>query len=319
MARKLNLHKQRELNLRGRSIARQDLVTEVNANPLATGNVEKDTINGVNNHGPTENSQSKMKNINDIVGITELQVETDDETAEEQCRDEEGEQSTPQENRVVNVISGNTESEGHVDSLLQLEEDDVIDELEYCKNAVICFIMGANPPGHVIEGFIRRIWTKFNIDKISFLPNGVFLVRFVSSEMKEKALNSGYFLFDNKPLIVKEWNENLEINKADIKTVPVWIQLHELPLKFWGKSLPNIVGIVGKFIKSDIATQERTKLGYARVMVEMQIDHSCPEWLNFKDEQGRVQRIEITYEWKPISCSVFNGMGHRGQECRRVK
>ncbi|KAL9230891.1 hypothetical protein vseg_006184 [Gypsophila vaccaria] len=200
-----------------------------------------------------------------------------------------------------------------------MEEDDVIDELEYWKNAVICFIMGANPPGHVIEGFIRRIWTKYNIDKISFLPNGVFLVRFASLEMKEKAINSGYFLFDNKPLIVKEWNENLEINKAEIKTVPVWVQLHELPLKFWGKSLPKIVGIIGKFIKSDTTTQERTKLGYARVMVEMQIDHPCPESLQFKDEQGRVQKVGMTYEWKPISCSVCNGMGHRGQDCRRVK
>ncbi|KAL9243904.1 hypothetical protein vseg_017741 [Gypsophila vaccaria] len=202
MARKSNLHKQRELNLRGRSIARQDPVTKVSANALATGNAEKRTMTGDTNHGPTENSQSKMKNINDIVGIMELQVESDDETAEEHCRDEEEKQSVPQENRVENESSGNTEEEGLDDSLLQLEEDDVIDELEYWKNAVICFIMGANPPGHVIEGFIRRIWTKFNIDKISFLPNGVFLVRFASLEMKEKALNSGYFLFDNKPLIV---------------------------------------------------------------------------------------------------------------------
>ncbi|KAL9233091.1 hypothetical protein vseg_008129 [Gypsophila vaccaria] len=137
--------------------------------------------------------------------------------------------------------------------------------------------------------------------------------------MKEKAINSGYFLFDNKPLIVREWNENLEINKTEIKTVPVWVQLQDLPLKFWGKSLPKIAGIIGKFIKCDNATEERSKLGYARVMVEMSVNHLCPECLQFKDEQGKVQKIEVTYEWKPISCSVCNGMGHRDQECRRAK
>ncbi|KAL9232918.1 hypothetical protein vseg_007979 [Gypsophila vaccaria] len=249
----------------------------------------------------------------------ELQVETDDETAEENCRNDKGEQSMPPENRVENAKTANDEMEVLDDSLLHLEEDDVSEELAYWRNAVICFIMGANPPGHVIEGFIRRIWTKFNIDKISFLPNGVFLVRSASIEMKDKALNSGYYLFDNKPLIVKEWNEKLEINKAEIKNVPIWIQLHDLPLQFWGKSLPKISGIVGKFIKSDNATKERTKLGFARVMVEMQIDHPCLDWIQFKDEQGKLQRINITYEWKPISCSVCNGMGHRNHECRKVK
>ncbi|KAL9230760.1 hypothetical protein vseg_006071 [Gypsophila vaccaria] len=319
MARKSNHHKQRELNLRGRSIARKESVPAQHEHIPTSVDTEDTETSVVTKHGPTENSQSKTKSLNEIVGIPELHVETDEETEDEKCRNDKGEQSMPPENRAENAKSVNEEMEVLEDSLLQLDEEDVSEELAYWRNAVICFIMGANPPGHVIEGFVRRIWTKFNIDKISFLPNGVFLVRFASLEMKDKALNSGYYLFDNKPLIVKEWNEKLEINKEEIKTAPIWIQLHDLPLKFWGKSLPKIVGLVGKFIKGDNATMERTKLGFARVMVEMQIDHPCPDWLHFKDEQGKLQRINITYEWKPVSCLACKGMGHRTHECRRVK
>ncbi|XP_074293298.1 uncharacterized protein LOC141620281 [Silene latifolia] len=170
--------------------------------------------------------------------------------------------------------------------MLQLEEEDVVEEVNLWSQAVVCFILGANPPWKIIEGFIRRIWTKFNIDKISFMHNGIFLVRFKTMEMKNKVLQSGYYMFDNKPLIVKEWVKDLEMKKEDVKTVPAWIRLHSLPLKFWGKGLPKIASLVGKYVKSDGATEERTRLGYARVMVEMEVDQKLPGKVEFKDEKG---------------------------------
>ncbi|KAL9247595.1 hypothetical protein vseg_021012 [Gypsophila vaccaria] len=196
------------------------------------------------------------------------------------------------------------------ETLLQLEQDDVIEEIEYWKSAVVCFILGANPPWEVFEGFIRRIWTKFNIDKISFMPNGIFLVRFKSIDMQERVLQSGYYLFDNKPLIVKAWTKDIELRKTTVQSVPVWVQLHDLPIKFWGKSLPKISGLLGKYIKIDSATEQRSKLGYARVMVEMEVEHKCPESIKFKDEVGVVQQVGVTYEWKPISCTICKAMGH---------
>ncbi|XP_074318079.1 uncharacterized protein LOC141654864 [Silene latifolia] len=196
------------------------------------------------------------------------------------------------------------------EEMLQLEQGDVEEEIEYWKQAVVCFILGANPPWEVVEGFIRRIWTRYNIDKISFMPNGIFLVRFKTMEMKEKVLASGHYLFDNKPMIVKSWEWDLEMNKEGVKCVPAWIRLHKLPLKFWGKGLPKIVGIVGKYVKSDTATEERTRLGFARVMVELVVDQDLPAEIAFKDEQGIVDHIEIEYEWKPIKCKKCQGMEH---------
>ncbi|KAL9227835.1 hypothetical protein vseg_003481 [Gypsophila vaccaria] len=197
--------------------------------------------------------------------------------------------------------------------------EDVQEEIAYWHNAVVCFILGANPPPSVIEGLIRRIWTRFNIDKLSFLPNGIFLVCFKSLEMKEQVLQAGHYLFDNKPMIVNPWSEELKLHKPEVKSVPVWIQLHGLPIKFWGKSLPKIAGLVGKFIKFDIATEQKTKLGYARTMVEMVVDHVCPDHIQFKDELGIVQTIGVTYEWKPITCSQCKGMGHSQEDCRKGK
>ncbi|KAL9241937.1 hypothetical protein vseg_015989 [Gypsophila vaccaria] len=135
--------------------------------------------------------------------------------------------------------------------------------------------------------------------------------------MKKKVLNAGYFLFDSKPMIVKEWTAEMEMKKTDVLSVPTWIQLHQLPLKFWGKSLPKIAGLVGKYIHSDSATEHKTKLGFARVLVEVEVDQQFPDHISFRDEVGQVMKIAVEYEWKPITCSKCHKMGHATEDCRK--
>ncbi|XP_074291698.1 uncharacterized protein LOC141618483 [Silene latifolia] len=121
--------------------------------------------------------------------------------------------------------------------------------------------------------------------------------------MKEKVLSSGHYLFDNKPMIVKAWSRDMEMTKDDVKSVLAWVQIHKLPLNFWGKGLPKIAGLIGKYAKCDAATQDRTRLGYARIA--------------FKDEKGIVIRVDIEYEWRPVKCKKFQGMGHEMEHCRK--
>ncbi|KAL9230875.1 hypothetical protein vseg_006168 [Gypsophila vaccaria] len=107
------------------------------------------------------------------------------------------------------------------------------------------------------------------------------------------------------------------MRKADVKSVPAWIQFHQLSLKFWGKSLPKITGIIRKYIKSDAGTEQRMKLGYARVMVELVVDHKCPEKVSFKDEMGEVIQVGVDYKWKPITCANCRAMGHQQEHYRK--
>ena len=47
----------------------------------------------------------------------------------------------------------------------KLELNDVQKEFEYWQKAVLCSVLGANPPYEAIKGFINRIWVGFEIDK----------------------------------------------------------------------------------------------------------------------------------------------------------
>ncbi|XP_074291149.1 uncharacterized protein LOC141617918 [Silene latifolia] len=125
-------------------------------------------------------------------------------------------------------------------------------------------------------------------------------------------------MFDNKPVIVKEWSPNAELIKHDISVVPIWMKLYGLDIKFWGSvCLQKICGLVGKLIKCDDATTHKAFLGYARVMVEVRVGQTFPSELVFLDELGNTQRIRVVYDWLPLSCVKCKGMGHLADHCRK--
>ncbi|KAL9243840.1 hypothetical protein vseg_017680 [Gypsophila vaccaria] len=311
MARKSSHQRHREISLRGRNVTttRENASMDEPTETTETTETEYDSVPGC--AGILRDHCGKTKDINAITGIPELIIETEeeDEAVNEPIN---GKDSHPEQS----FTNSKTETSRPV-PVLQLQLEDVEEEIEFWSQAIVCYIMGANPPWEIIEGFVRRIWSKFNIDKISFMPNGIFLGRFKTKENQEQVLQSGHYLFDNKPLIYRPWSKELELKKTKIDMVPVWIQLHNLPLKFWGKSLPKIAGLLGKHIKNDMATEERSKIGYARVMVELKIDQQLPAHVSFKDETGLLVSVGVEYEWKPVTCINCHGMGHTKEECRK--
>ena len=85
-------------------------------------------------------------------------------------------------------------------------------------------------------------------------------------------------MFDNKPVIVREWTDEVKLVKMDVEKVPIWAKLHDLVLKFWGAtSLMKVCNKIGKYVKQDQLTQKRTLLNYARVMLEVQFGRDFPD------------------------------------------
>ncbi|XP_074314256.1 uncharacterized protein LOC141649465 [Silene latifolia] len=209
------------------------------------------------------------------------------------------------------------DEEEHDEGLLQFSKEDTQDEVEYWNNAIYCFFLEANSPWEILNGFLRRIWSKHSIDKVSFMPNGIVMVRFKEAKDKEEVLNAGHFMFDNKPPIVRAWTAEVELTKENIKDVPAWIRIHDLPLRFWGKCLPAIAGLVGTYQKSDQATMDKTRLGYARVMVKLTVGNKFPSKVRFRDEIGSIVSLPVEYEWKPSFCIKYKGIGHEAANCRK--
>ncbi|KAJ8426568.1 hypothetical protein Cgig2_010627 [Carnegiea gigantea] len=57
----------------------------------------------------------------------------------------------------------------------KIEHQDVAAEIEYWNQVVICCVLGANPPLGVINGYVRRIWSRYEIDKVVAAHKGIYL------------------------------------------------------------------------------------------------------------------------------------------------
>ena len=84
--------------------------------------------------------------------------------------------------------------------------EDIVEEVLFWELAVVCFVVGANPPLHVINGFAKHIWKNLSIDKVGMVEKSVFLVGFKSIEDHLTATAMNDILFNKKPLIVKPWS-----------------------------------------------------------------------------------------------------------------
>ncbi|XP_074313343.1 uncharacterized protein LOC141648515 [Silene latifolia] len=221
--------------------------------------------------------------------------------------EEEEEQELPIQEPEEPVVSAPT---------IRLMKEDVAGEISYWSSSIYCFILGANPPRNVINGFVKRVWAANGVDRVYFLPNGIFLVRFKTKEQQKAVLQNGHLLFDNKPVIINEWTPDSELHKHDVSKIPLWMKVYGLDIKFWSeKSLRKICGSVGQFIKCDEATCNRTYLGFARVMVEVTIGQQFPNAVQFIDKNGHNQRARIVYDWLPTTCTSCKGMGHTTEVC----
>ncbi|KAL2895132.1 Indole-3-glycerol phosphate synthase [Bienertia sinuspersici] len=162
-------------------------------------------------------------------------------------------------------------------------------ELDYWASAIYCCIIGANPPVVVMEGFIRRVWGKYGIDKVIGVKKSLYLIRCNSMENCKTILNEEKIFFDSKPIMLKAWFHEIDVNQEDFMTLPIWIHLHS----------------------------HYKYLGLCTIKVN--IGQEFPSHVFFIDENNKKQVVPIIYEWRPVQCSNCKGIGHDGGQCYKDK
>ncbi|XP_021731006.1 uncharacterized protein LOC110697913 [Chenopodium quinoa] len=201
------------------------------------------------------------------------------------------------------------------DGILQLTKQDVQPEIDFWDSTVVCYVLRTQSLYSVMNGFLRRVWGKYGIDRVFSCDNGVFLVRFRTRDARERASATRRILFNRKLVITKRWQPDLKIREEKVSVVHVWVKLPNLDLKFWGReALMKIAGLIGKPIKTDKITALKKRIAYARIMIEVAVNGEFPEFIEFFDENGNRIKQAVQFEWKPVECHMCKGMGHVEQD-----
>ncbi|XP_062118716.1 uncharacterized protein LOC133832381 [Humulus lupulus] len=202
---------------------------------------------------------------------------------------------------------------------VKIEVEDIAEEVNFWQSSIVCYVLGANPPIRILEGFVRRLW-KDQVDKVGILSSGIFIIRFLSMDVRDRILDGGYLFCGNKPLIMKAWNPVDDFSNEDIDSVPTWVHLGGLDIKYWGdRSLFKIVGQIGKPIQVDSITKNRDRLAYPRILIEVTMTQDFPSRISFLNEFDQEVDIFVEYEWKPTVCTNCSGLGHEAHVCRKSK
>ncbi|VFQ98000.1 unnamed protein product [Cuscuta campestris] len=165
----------------------------------------------------------------------------------------------------------------------RITEEDIIVSEGIWDCAIICCVLGANPPLEVMKGFITRIWKDFEVDDISFHKEGQFIVHFKSSEKRDEVAKRKYYYFDNKPMMVQKWHPGTQLNLMELNM-----------FQSGSNSLDWMLNIGASQVHQDF-----------------------PDTIKFVDNGGRVIEQPVSYEWKPSICSKCGKMGHVGEHCRK--
>lgn len=183
----------------------------------------------------------------------------------------------------------------------KIDYEDIESEIAYWSFAIVCYVLGANPPSCVFNGFIHKIWGKYGIQKITSLKTGITLVKFDSIAIRDEVIQTGMVHFDKKPVVIKPWTHDVELTKERMTSVPVWVKIHGLDVKYWSATrLGKIRSLLGRPIRVDDNTQGKIGINFARILVEVEIGYTLKQSIHFKNEVGVLIEQNIEYEWKPV-------------------
>ncbi|XP_019256569.1 PREDICTED: uncharacterized protein LOC109235000 [Nicotiana attenuata] len=180
--------------------------------------------------------------------------------------------------------------------IVELCKEEIEEETLKWKQALILYVVGGIPTIGATERYIASVWKFIAKPKVYFHNDGYFMVRFNSIEDRDEVLYSGPHMPNNKPIIVKVWSADFDINKEVLQTIPVWFKISS------GLGIP---------LYADACTTQVDRISYARVLVEMNVAKELPRSIKVTDPNGREFVQEIAYDWVPEFCNKCIQVGHK--------
>lgn len=293
---------------------------------------------------PNQNTTPKKHNhceeVNHIVGSSNgsskglKNLESIEERPQfENLCEKDGEESKPESEEPrrlwVDVLSNNRNpANGMVieyvapkivngDIEIDIEEEDIASEMKFWETTLIMYVLGGEVSMHMVKQFMMKTWHFVQLPNMYYHDDGYFLLKFQSNQDMELVLMRGPYTIRNMPMLIREWKPDFNLKQDMLRTLPIWVQLPQLPLHLWGgKSLGKIGSALGTQLVIDECTANKLRVSYARILVEADVTPELRNEITIKDNEGRRITQKVEYEWKPMFCDKCQKFGHK---CGEVK
>lgn len=197
---------------------------------------------------------------------------------------------------------------------VEFTDEELLEGSEDWKLTLIGCVVGTEVSWANMEKFVRAKWKGMQIPKI-VKRNGVFLFQFHAQEDLTKIYESfTFFIFDH-PLLLKQYELGMPIGRHIFDLSSVWIRLPGLRLDLWQpKLLSKLISPFGAPLMADQATIHKTRLDYARILVQLHDPQNLQQSISIKTPDS-IEMQQVIYEWDPSPCPKCDKWGHKSDEC----
>lgn len=204
---------------------------------------------------------------------------------------------------------------------IQIPEE-IFNEAELLwKSYVVGYFIGDAPHVGSIHAMVNRIWSSpkacTKID-VQFIEKNIVLFRIERSNMRDRVIKRKYWHIADVPLVVSMWTPESALHPPELSGMPLWVDIRGVPNDLFShKGLKCLSREVGGFVKLHPHTERCVRLDVARILIEMDLHKPLVEKFSFKDKQGSVKELEVSFPWLPTRCNVCQSWGYKGVECKR--
>lgn len=155
------------------------------------------------------------------------------------------------------------------DDVIALDDEDTHDISKTWGYGIIGYVGGRFPGIKAITKEMMKWKVKV---KLHMHPSGWLVFKLHSMEDRENVLDGGPYEVFGKPLHLKAMPNEFDYGDEEFTKVSIWVQLPDLPISYWTPSALSKIGSkIGTLITSDLLTECKDHIAYARVLVEVDV------------------------------------------------
>ena len=127
---------------------------------------------------------------------------------------------------------------------------------------------------NVVRAIILKVWKTSKGVQIVDLKENIFLFKFACEGDKKRILELGPWNIEGFPLILKQWHQNMLVDYMDFSSIPLWVQIHGLPIEYMLKENSEEIGaLVGEVLEVDFTCSGGVCMSkFLRVKVELKVE-----------------------------------------------
>nr|POE83537.1 hypothetical protein CFP56_48269 [Quercus suber] len=129
---------------------------------------------------------------------------------------------------------------------------------------------------NAVKAILLKAWSTAKGVQIVDLSDNIYLFKFAAEGDRKRVIELGPWNIEGFPLILKPWDQKLQVRDIDFSFIQLWVQVHNLPIEYMSKeNAENIGALLGKVLEVDFTSDGLVCLSrFLRVKVEFEVSKS---------------------------------------------